>query len=216
MAINHGLDVAISTLRRVVSDLSVFSDGREIPDDTLECFIVSMEFVYRELLVLEAIYQLNEEQQIATSIIRNALSTLRCLSYVRSGCGYDTSIPVQPVSRGSVGRPYFQIPREQLSYLIQNAFSVPQIADMLDVSIRTVRRRMDEYGLSIRAQYCCLSDSELDGIVREIQSHFAMCANRQMIGHLLARGYRVQQIRVREAQRRVDPEGSYSATFACP
>ena len=45
-------------------------------------------------------------------------------------------------------------------------------------------------------------------IVREIQSHFPTCGNRQMIGHLLARGYRVQQIRVREAQRRVDPQGA--------
>ena len=44
--------------------------------------------------------------------------------------------------------------------------------------------------------------------MREIQSHFPTCGNRQMIGHLLARGYRVQQIRVREAQRRVDPQGA--------
>jgi hypothetical protein len=29
-----------------------------------------------------------------------------------------------------------------------------------------------------------------------------------MQGHLLAKGYRVQQARVREAQRMIDPEGS--------
>ena len=67
---------------------------------------------------------------------------------------------------------------------------------------------MDDYDLSIRAQYSALSDSELEAIVTEIQSQFPMCGNRQMQGHLLARGHRVQQIRIREAQRRVDPQGT--------
>ena len=35
-----------------------------------------------------------------------------------------------------------------------------------------------------------------------------MCGNSQMRGHLLARGFRVQQTRIREAQRRVDPAGA--------
>ena len=67
---------------------------------------------------------------------------------------------------------------------------------------------MDDYDLSICAQYSVLSDSELDDMVADIQSQFPMCGNRQMQGHLLARGHRVQQIRVREAQRRVDPQGT--------
>ena len=53
-----------------------------------------------------------------------------------------------------------------------------------------------------------VSDDQLDEIVAKIQQQFPLCGNRQMLGHLLARGLRVQQIRVREAQRRVDPEGS--------
>lgn len=126
---NHDLDVAISILRRVVSDLSVFSDGRNIPDDTVESLIVSLEFVFRELIVLETIQQLNAEQLIATGIIRSSLSTLRSLRDLRNMYGHDTSSQVQSVSRGLVGRPYFQIPREQLSYLVHNGFSVPQIAD---------------------------------------------------------------------------------------
>ena len=107
-----------------------------------------------------------------------------------------------------VGRPSFEIPCEQLSYLIENHFSVPQIATMLRVSIRTIRRRMSEFGLSIRAQYSDISDSDLDQIVREIQQQFPTCGNRQMQGHLLARGYRIQQIRIRESQRRIDPDGA--------
>ena len=67
---------------------------------------------------------------------------------------------------------------------------------------------MAEYGLSITAEYATLTDEELDSVVGEIHHDFPMCTNRQMQGHLLSRGYKVQQQRVREAQRRVDPEGS--------
>lgn len=119
-------------MRRVVSDLSVFVDGRDIPDDTLDSFILALEFVYRELVVLEATYHLSAEQLQATNIIRNSLSTLRSLSDLRSLPVNDWRSQVNPVSIGTVGRPRFQIPRDQLSYLIESGFSVPQIADMID------------------------------------------------------------------------------------
>ena len=96
----------------------------------------------------------------------------------------------------------------QLSFLIENGFSVPQMADMIGVSVRTVQRRMSEFGLSIRAQYSAITNTELDRLVSEFQIQFPLCGNRQMQGHLLARGYRVQQSRVRESQRRVDPGGA--------
>jgi len=82
------------------------------------------------------------------------------------------------------------------------------IADMLGISVRTIRRRMDEYGLAIRDQYSTVSDEELDELVQRFQRHFPMCGNRQMQGLVLSNGYRMQQSRVREAQRRVDPSGT--------
>lgn len=65
-------------------------------------------------------------------------------------------------SQGSMGRPKFVINSEQLSMLLEHRFSVPQIADMLAVSVSTVRRRMTEYGLSVGATYAHLDDDELD------------------------------------------------------
>ena len=53
-----------------------------------------------------------------------------------------------------------------------------------------------------------MSDQELEWVVRDIQDQFPFCGNRQMQGHLLSRGIRVQQSRVRGIQRRVDPAGS--------
>ena len=118
-----------------------------------------------------------------------------------------SSQPIQPTSVATTGRPRFIISYEQLSFLVSNRFTGPQIADMLGVSLRTVHRRLAEYSLSIRSQYSNLSDTELDCIVQEVHCLFPMCGNSQMQGHLLARGLRVQQARIRESQRRVDPDG---------
>ena len=77
---------------------------------------------------------------------------------------------------GSLGRPSFKIPVEHLQYLIENRFSVPEIADIIrGVSIRTVRRRMSDFRLSIRAQYSVITDTELAALVSEIQLQFPMC-----------------------------------------
>ena len=51
---------------------------------------------------------------------------------------------------------------------------------------------MSEYGLSVHSLYTQLSDEELDEIVADVQTLFPTCGNRQMQGHLLSRGIRVQ------------------------
>ena len=45
-------------------------------------------------------------------------------------------------------------------------------------------------------------------MIGAIQHEFSMCGNRQMLGHLLSRGIRIQQVCVREAQKRIDPSGT--------
>lgn len=89
------------------------------------------------------------------------------------------------------------------------------MAEMIGVSLRTIHRRMSEYGLSIGSQYTSLTDDELDQIVITIQDQFPNCGNRQMYGHLLSQGYRVQQERIRESQRRTCPEGTMMRRLGC-
>ena len=67
---------------------------------------------------------------------------------------------------------------------------------------------MREYHLSIRDTYSDISDAELDAIVSETQRQYPAWGNRQMYGSLLSRGIRVQFQRVREAQCRIDPNGT--------
>ena len=67
---------------------------------------------------------------------------------------------------------------------------------------------MTDSGLSVRALYSNISDTELDDIVGDILHQHPTCGNVQMQGHLLSRGYRIQQICVRESLRRIDPIGT--------
>lgn len=109
---------------------------------------------------------------------------------------------------GRVGRPRFIVPVEQLRYLVDNRFTVPQMADMIGLSERTMHRRLSENNLYIQSTYTVISDRELDEMVALIHSQFPLCGNKQMVGHLTSCSIRIQQVRVRESMRRVDPEGT--------
>ena len=109
---------------------------------------------------------------------------------------------------GLRGRPRLDISNDQLQYLLELGFSCPQIANVLGVSLSTVRRRMTDYNLSVSAQYSQITDQELDAIVKDIKIAFPNCGYRLMHGHLLTRGHRITQMRIKEALHRVDPDGS--------
>lgn len=75
----------------------------------------------------------------------------------------------------------------------------------MGVSVSTIRRRMSDFNLSIRATYSPITDEQL---VASAQQQFPNWGNRQMYGYLLNHGMRVQFNHVRESQSQIDPEGS--------
>ena len=55
------------------------------------------------------------------------------------------------VPTGAVGRPKYEICKPSLIFLLENRFSVTQIAGMIGALVSTVRRRMSDLVLSVRA-----------------------------------------------------------------
>ena len=106
------------------------------------------------------------------------------------------------------GRPRFKISKEQLDFFVESGFTVPHIACLLNVSSSTVERRMREFSISVRNKYSNVSDEGLDNIVLDVKRNFPNIGYKQMKGFLSQRGYTVQQDRLRESMRRVDPEGA--------
>ena len=108
---------------------------------------------------------------------------------------------------GSQGRLRFIITKEQLEFLVERHFSTRDMAAMMNVSTRTIEQHMAEFGLSIRATYSDIDDEQLDGIILELVRDFPNTGYRRMTGMLTSRGIRVQQWKMREAMRRVNPAG---------
>ena len=194
--------------------------------DTLEATMLSLELVYREFIAAEIMEgRLDSHQYEAIHFVKHAYEILRDI-YDRGVYTGDEEVrltalmivapmPETEHPSGLVGRPKFVIPKTQLLYLIENRFTISRIAKMLGISERTVYRRMAEFGYSVTAQYSELTDDDLYTLISEIQEEFPMCGNRQMAGNLLSRGFRVQQSRIREAQRRINPEGTMMRRLNC-
>ena len=112
-----------------------------------------------------------------------------------------TSLP-----SGAAGRPKFDIPQQQLQYLIDYEISMTKIAQDLGVSKSTIKRRVREYGISVGPRVV-LDGSELDTLVRDIHREFPNAGYRRLHSQLKSRGVKVTQSRVRESMHRTDPEG---------
>ena len=96
---------------------------------------------------------------------------------------------------------------EQIELFLEYNFSLPQISEILGVSLSTVNRRLKDYGLSVTQIYSTISATKLDKITQQLVPEFPNCGYRRMTGFLRARGIHVQQIRVRESMKRSDSEG---------
>ena len=130
---------------------------------------------------------------------------LGCLTY---SCEIVNCGRTEGIFTGSPGRPKFNIPYEQLNFLLERRFTVGQISALLGVSSRTVERRLQEFGLSVRATYADISEEHLDSTVNQILATFPNTGYKRMSGYLRTRGIRIQQRRIRESKRRVDPQGT--------
>ena len=200
----------VQNLLAIIADLSDESTLENISLDAAEGYKWRIELIYRDLLAKEVVDgTLDDSDRHSLEFVAQAYTTMS--QYVDTlECHPMTStshLSAELVLTGAVGRPTFEIPRNQLQYLIESRFSVPQIADLLGVSVSTIRRRMTLYNLSIQSTYSSITDDELDELIAGIQCQFPNWGNRQMYGHLLSRGIRIQYHRVRETQSRIDPEG---------
>lgn len=128
-------------------------------------------------------------------------------SHENSPLDFSSAYKVGVAFSGVPGRPSYVISREHLLFFLDHRFTIPEFVVLLGVPPSTVKRRLRQYGLSVSASYAVMADEDLDQIVSAIVSDFPNCGYKRMTGFLLARGLRVQQERIRESMRRVDPEG---------
>lgn len=108
--------------------------------------------------------------KVQLALFRRALSVFQEICERESREAYtNVALYQQVYISGGRGRPKFVIPEELLEQLLDKHFTCQTIATLLGVSLRTVRRRMEEYGLSVRSCYSAISDEDLDQLVMQLK-----------------------------------------------
>ena len=85
--------------------------------------------------------------ELVTKLIGHAYRMLVEIDQ-RNHVNYENQAPLN--SRGKRGRPLYEINKEQLHVLLQQGFKVCDISKILRVSVRTVKRGMSTFGLSVQ------------------------------------------------------------------
>ena len=114
-------------------------------------------------------------------------------------------VPV--IFSGRRGRPSYNISREQILYLRSLSFRWNVIAKLLGISVMTLYRRRQEFGL-VEDPRTRISDHQLLEIVRQIRNDFPDIGEVLLMGQLQAKGYIVTRRRVQTSIRHVDPLNS--------
>lgn len=137
MAVDLGdVDFVKRELRRQIGEILILLDNgeREISTQDADYIHRRLDQLWREVFLLSRVYTINDSEDVMLGI-SNAIGFLRTWEEITNNSGYQA--PLQQT--GSKGRPRYEITRQQLEYFILNGFKGTDIADMLCVSLRTVR-----------------------------------------------------------------------------
>ncbi|KAF6721551.1 hypothetical protein FQA47_002195 [Oryzias melastigma] len=111
----------------------------------------------------------------------------------------ETTVYTPPLERlGGRGRPTFSITEAQLRFLLSCGFRLRQMAEILNVSVRTLRRRMRSYNLSTRI-FSQISDAELDAVTAYMVGDNEQVGSRAVRARLHSLGIQIQRRRIRSS-----------------
>jgi hypothetical protein len=171
----------------------------------LEEQVAENENLQRRLAWLLRVIVRYESTVINHAVVDLLADALACIGHsVETGVSAGT----MQIFSQTPGRQKFNIPYEQLNFLVERGFTTVKMAELLGVSVRTIEPRFQEFGLSVRATYTEITDVQLDETVCKIMVTFPNTGYKRMSGYLRSRGIRIQQKQVREAMRCIDPEGT--------
>ena len=181
-----------------------------LDENVLDSVLFRLDFLRSTLIRYQSTEDSNSlmgasELNELLELLEAAANTLSTRSEIGSSCR-----DVSHVFTGNRGRPRYEIPKNHLESLLDLGFSVPLISTLLNVSTRTIERRMTGFGLSIRDRFSSISDANLDLQISQILREFPNIGYSRVTGHLRARGLKVQRERIRQSMRRVNPEGVWT------
>ena len=147
--------------RAIIFDLIREIDGNYNLE--VEYIHSKIQWLFHLLVRYSSVYQFDYE------IERLVRAACNCFDAVRTQ-GEKRCRWVQ--SYGQKGRPKIIVPEEQLEFLVGLGFSTVNIASLIGVSESTIKRRLSDFGISIRCSYTQMTDEDLDGVILSIIQNF--------------------------------------------
>lgn len=187
----------LQSLRNVLLDMSRRLE-QDVNEDLVDYVMFRMDQISQHLFRMSIDTPVFHEVQRSLAVVTSLLSEAEGNMHSATPC---TS------QQATGGRPKFEISMEQLQYLVDWDLTSRDIAEALGVSQSTIKRRLREYGISVKGQKTDITDADLDAAVREVQSQFPNVGYRRVHSQLLVCGIRTPQLRVRESLQRTDPDG---------
>ena len=159
------------------------------------------------LINLELLYP--NARSLVSQLLDSTKSILCILRSDNTDCEKKCfQISINHLCTGKPGAPKLNISLNMLMYYyLESGFTIPDISAMLNVSCSTLKRRMKEYGIRKSDFYSLMEDDKLDQVIVSILKDFPNSGYKKMKGFLLSRAHRIQENKIRESMRRVDPEG---------
>ena len=189
MDLDRELQVFLQETEAAVLNILQAIESR--PDD-VEGVLLQAELVLRDVLWLEEALQ--QEGAIIVEAISDVVAALQQLSE-------------EAHIRCRKGPPKIPIGEDHLVALLELQFSKRDMANLLQVSPRTISRRIIEYSLSEEFCFTEIDDSGLDALTRNFVDTHPNCGERSLSGFLRQMGLHIQRARVRDSLMRVDPRG---------
>lgn len=106
-----------------------------------------------------------------------------------------------------IGRPPVDISKDDIIVLRELNYTWTKISRMLDVSRKTLYRRLEEFNIP-HSDYASLSSNELDEIIKGIKVNFPNDGEVMLQAHMSRLGFKVQRAALRAAIHRVDHENT--------
>ncbi|CAC5389666.1 unnamed protein product [Mytilus coruscus] len=108
---------------------------------------------------------------------------------------------------GLDGHPKYHVNKNVLESLLDCDFKISDIGNLLQLSKRTIYRRMAHFGLQKRA-FSDIDDRNLDNKLSGIVVDFPCCGERMLREILKGKGIKLQRWRLRNAIHRIDYAGT--------
>ena len=134
-------EVVRNRLRAWINEILQQLASPNLDSDSQESVFYRIETLYNTVVRFDGVGGINVNIVNHLRAVRDLLSS-HCLSF--------SAHTAERLFTGQRGRPKYILPQEQLEFLVERRFSVPQISKLLGVSPRTVERRLSEHELSIR------------------------------------------------------------------